>query len=532
VVARIAGVSVADGTIILDSVTSGSGGGGGGFFSDGVGTNAAIGKGATLPTASGENSLAQGNGSDAGGTNSVSIGLSNNASGDASFAAGDGNNTEQNQTFMQGSGNEATGDGYNNFLQGRDNTMYYGYNSFIQGYYNYLEGNTGSYNYQTFMQGSYNTISYADNTFAQGYSNDINTGAYNSFAQGQGNTIDAAYSLSQGRGNTISSAYSFAQGYSNSIGTPYSFAQGRGNTITSGGSGRVNVVMGYNNTTSADAYRAFASGENHTVGAVSNSTTFGYYNTLAGDNSLAVGYRCEANDYNTVAIGKGTTTHSLNNFAFGSYCRAGYGDYPGNVAMGGYYCYADGYNSQAFGYYSQIDVGAGYSTILGGFTTTIEAQNCMAHGKTAGADITGQRAFSAQISSGSSDVGPYPKGPANAQWSFIAHEVGFGASVDIDIPTDTGRAYSFQINMVVNHVAGTPTDRGSFVVSQMLVHNTAGTATLVGSPVFTAITDGSDIANVTTAITTSGANVRFTFTRNAGVLPYRIAYYISFIERA
>jgi hypothetical protein len=258
----------------------------------------------------------------------------------------------------------------------------------------------------------------------------------------------------------------------------------------------------------------------------------GLDNTVGFTNSFAMGRDNVAGDYNTMAMGRASTTHSLNNFAFGSECRAGYGDYPNNVAFGGYYVHADGYNSQAFGYYSQIDVGAAYGTILGGFTTTIEATNCLAHGKTAGADITGQRAFSAQTGSGSSDVGPYPKGPANGQWSFVANEAGLGSpSTTIPIPTDDGRAYSFQVNIVMNHLSGSPTNRGSFVVSQMLAYNSGGTATVVGSPVFTAVTDGADIANVTTSITASGSDVQFIFTRNAAALSYRMTYWIAFTER-
>ena len=121
-----------------------------------------------------------------------------------------------------------------------------------------------------------------------------------------------------------------------------------------------------------------------------------------------------------------------------------------------------------------------------------------------------------------------------AEAEFPSEPIGLAiklGSVDIDIPTDSGRAYSFQINMVMNDTGGTPANRGSFVVSQMLAYNNGGTATLVGTPAFTAITDGTDIANFTTSITTSGTNVRFTFTRNAATLGYRIAYWISFIEK-
>jgi len=758
-VGRVMIVSATDGSISLVQSLGGSGGGGGGgFFTDGAGTNAAIGKGTVAPTAIGENALSQGDACIAG-LNAFAQGDANSASSDESFAQGRSNSSASN-SMAQGTSNSINGNDC--FAQGNTNRLEYGYYSFAQGENNYLEGNTGSYVYQAFLQGKDNTTSYADNSLSQGLSNDINSGAHNSMAQGRDNIVGTPYSLAQGRDNTIPSvtgranfvsgqnntitgtfAYQSAIfGYGNDItnpydtlvcgyeqdlvnpygllaggwdntltssssysifwgngltaegiaycsivgtyndlngsvfssvvvgnaqvldgnnscisvgntnqmgvGSDYGFIQGRdnfvsgqvrinhsggitgtfsaGQTLTQAGSGATGVILpstansslvtwvrkltgtfaasglvttgtgsatttslsfddpghngfaqgrgnivsasqsmtqGYDNTMGVFAYNSAAFGRNNTVDSGWNSLTagrnntnsgpqslvVGYGNTTSGDNSAAIGYNntsetsCftlgydnTATGYIGVAIGRGSKADDGAgggwNFAFGSNCEAGTGGDPHNVAFGGYYTYANGYNTFAHGYYSQ-NTGQ-YSAILGGFAATCEANNTFAQGKTAGADIVGQRAFSAQIASGGSSAGAFPLGPANAQWSFVAHEILIGgatASVDIDIPTDSGRAYSFQINMVANEIVGSPANRGSFVVSQMLAHNSAGTATIVGSPVFTTITDGTDIANFTTAITTSGANVRFTFTRNAATSPYRIAYYISFIEK-
>ena len=636
VVARVMSISMTDGTIIMDSVTAGSGGGGGGFFSDGSGTNAGIGKGTVPPTAAGENSLAQGN--------NVSAPAAN------SFALGDSVTAGTPYSFVQGGNITMPASGRSNVIVGQDQTITgtAAYQSIIVGY-----GNTVDDPYDAIVAGYGNDFTNCYGTLGIGFTNTVTTQSYyagiigfdNYFAniqnslvagvQVQGSTDfqDSAFvgqthtlsgnvrrTLSVGRNATLTGGiYNSSQigylnrigdthrnvsvsGYSNFVGTTRSLVFLGGitgtfstsQTVTGSTSGATGVIIGTPGSVSmvvrilTDAFisgetittgtgsavltsgptnantgdQAFAHGSNNFVagsnsfaqgdsnqilptlgGLTNNSAAFGQYNSIrnekslavgrsntAFENSFALGQNCGADDYNTVAIGNFTTTHSLNNFAFGSRCRAGYGDYPGNVAFGGYYAYADGYNSQAFGYYTQITPGSAYSTALGGFATTVEARNCLAHGKTAGADIIGQRAFSAQTASGGSSAGSFPFGPANAQWSFVAHSGGLGnPSTTISIPTDTGRAYSFMVNIVMNATTG-DANRGSFVVSQMLAHNSAGTATIVGSPSFTAITDGADIANVTTSITASGANVQFVFTRNAAALNYTLGYWISFME--
>jgi len=105
VLGRVTNVDASDGCIFI-TPSFGGGGGSGGFFTDGTGTNAAIGKGATAPTASGVNSLAQGDGSSVGGDNSFAFGYNVSVSGNNSFGQG------SSLTLGSGAGNFAQGTGH------------------------------------------------------------------------------------------------------------------------------------------------------------------------------------------------------------------------------------------------------------------------------------------------------------------------------------------------------------------------------------------------------------------------------------
>ncbi len=161
----------------------------GGFFTDGAGTNAAIGKGAVPPTAAGTDAFAHGDGSDATGLHSFAQGK-NNTAGDYSFAQGGGN----------------TASGYYGFAQGKLNNVSAQY-TFAQGGGNTVNANGG------FAHGAGNNVS-SPACCAQGYSNTISASSNNGFAQGSSNTISAASpdSFAQGSTNTVSGARGFAQG--------------------------------------------------------------------------------------------------------------------------------------------------------------------------------------------------------------------------------------------------------------------------------------------------------------------------------
>ena len=211
----------------------------GGFFTDGAGTDSAIGKGATPPTAAGSNTFAHGDGSDANGNNSFAQGKDNTVNSDYSFAQGKDNTTATGPNcFVQGQSNTITSGNYN-FVQGKTNTIY-GWNNFIQG--------------------TTNSITYGYYNLAQGQSNTIAGSSYYSLTQGRGNSITAGGSFSQGYGNIGSGYYSFSQGGRNTAagGSSFTqgatFAQGVNNSVT----GQASFAQGRNNTTTGD--RCFAQG--------------------------------------------------------------------------------------------------------------------------------------------------------------------------------------------------------------------------------------------------------------------------------
>lgn len=253
----------------------GGGGGGGGFFTDGVGTNAVIGKGDTTPTSGGENSMAQGDNVSisADVNNSFALGkdidltsTSPGSSIEGVFASGNSiTSASYNGCFLQGKYIEMTsgdnyanfvqgtvidienggsfnflqggvfltmdlGDGRANLVQGRDHTIDANgdtiENNLIQGEDHSIDD--GLYN--SFMQGeNHNFSGPIRRSFAQGEDHSFGTGASNSFAQGYDHNIDASGSFAQGRDNNISllAAYSFAQGYNNEAQGARSFAQGQ-----------------------------------------------------------------------------------------------------------------------------------------------------------------------------------------------------------------------------------------------------------------------------------------------------------------
>lgn len=184
VVARVASIDAADGTIIMDSVTAGTGGGGsGGFFTDGTGTNAAIGKGATAPTATAENALAQGNNAVASGVNAFALGTNVTASADSTLSHGYANTVSNPNSAAQGQNNTVSSS--YSFAQGRNNTVrspqsmaqgrnlimpVYGRSNSMFGYNNTLSGTSA---YQSAVFGSYHDVSDAYDALIWGYDQNI-----------------------------------------------------------------------------------------------------------------------------------------------------------------------------------------------------------------------------------------------------------------------------------------------------------------------------------------------------------------------
>ena len=150
--------AVSDGEFLKRSGTGIIGGAAGGFFSDGTGTDAAVGKGAVPPTAAGDNSFAHGDGSytTAGGDNCFVMGKVCYASATTSFALGSYCSTGASGGFCAGTRNYASTN--QAFLVGVDNTGT-GNNSFAQ-------GDTCSGGAQGFAQGK--DCGAASHSFAQG----------------------------------------------------------------------------------------------------------------------------------------------------------------------------------------------------------------------------------------------------------------------------------------------------------------------------------------------------------------------------
>ena len=211
--------AIADGETLTRSGESivGAAGGGGGFFSDGVGTNAAIGKGTVAPTAAGENSFAQGDNATAGFANCLVLGDGASVTGISALAVGLGaragrsainvsNDANSASNYALHVGEPSANTGANSISVGID-TQATKSSSFAQGESCHVTS------FISMAQGADNTIS-SDRCFSQGFNCDIGSSSIQSFAQGGDNTINA------------STPNSFAQGYKNTVAGDRGFVQG------------------------------------------------------------------------------------------------------------------------------------------------------------------------------------------------------------------------------------------------------------------------------------------------------------------
>ena len=301
-IANDSGVTGADVTTALDALALG---GGGGFFSDGTGTDAAIGKGATTPTADGLNSFAQGDGCKADSYNGFAQGK--NCTIDQysyhCFAQGEGNTIFDRcsvnailgtnssvgsgslyffqRNLLQGNLNKAYG--YDNFLQGRSHKVF-GDRCIAQGNYSLigqsgkpdcvnmffqgeLNGDNLTYGHkQVFMQGTNNSFkfsnNYVENTFIQGYDHNITQVKTECFTQGNKNKVSGYQSFAQGEycgfnNSSTTNKRSFFQG---------SYCYTQGTTLDS-------FFQGQRNVSDLGTTRAFLQG--------SYNKTYGYYTDIS-----------------------------------------------------------------------------------------------------------------------------------------------------------------------------------------------------------------------------------------------------------
>ncbi len=486
VIAKVASISATDGTLIMDTITAGNGGGGGGgFFTDGTGTNAGIGKGATAPIAGGTNSLAQGDTATADGDNSFALGDTSAADGASSFAQGVNNTASGDQSFAQGYNNTVTSD--NSMAQGYSNDVT-GIISFAQGYFNTVNGDQGA------TQGANNYLS-GDYTLSQGVSN--NNDANYTFTQGFGQNVDSQSSFAQGYNNTISSPYSFAQGYNNGVGTQESFVQGRSNTIAST-SGRCNVALGYSNYIGgSSAYQNVAIGYNNSVEG-DNNFVQGYSSNSYGEQVMVQGSEnsWDGNNLQNIFAQGNTVTFDGSQSAYQVFAQGR------DLTIGGEATnsFVQGYNMDVGGNDDSFAQGRGHS--WGAFSR----ERTFVQGAYALVENDDQKVW------GSNRTSPV----GGAQSSHIVRYTSTASATPISmltISTTIGKAYSISANIVAKNDA-TADEAASFVLSQALVYNDAG-VTLVGAPTFTATDSGGGSASWAAAISTAGSAFTIVITGDA-----------------
>lgn len=525
VVARVASIDAVDGSIILDSITAGTGGGGGGagatgiqgntgilglqgatgisagggggFFSDGTGTNAGIGKGTVAPTAAGENSLAQGDNSSVTEDNSFAFGDSVTNTGITSTAFGENITISGNRSFASGGGiTQAALD------------------SFAHGYACYAEGSgfTGSGKNVNF--GNYVNTYSADRSFNHGYINFI-YGGYNVFASGTNILLgDTAYT---GAYNT------FAQGdriqTQSGSGAPLNanstFLQG--NYLTTTGGTFANIIQGSSIDTSNYTVRSIIHGARHTSLGTSlyDAIVSGYQHQVENDTSniLVQGYENHAAGSQLFLQGRNNTwngTTHANIFAQGRDV-----DFTGSQQA--YQIFAQGYNLSVGGeatnifmqgYDMQLDI-RGENSFFQGSTHEISdvgLDRVFIQGRKGRAVISDQKVWASNRDGSAGD----------AQSSKIvkAFTTVNATTFSFGIPTDTDKSYTLTVKAVARNTT-TNGESASFVLSQALAYNDTGTAVLVGAPTFTQVDSGGGAAAWSMGITTSVADIDIQYTGDA-----------------
>jgi hypothetical protein len=514
-----------DGTISFFSTLTGGGSGaaaGGGFFTDGTGTDAAIGKGATAPTAAGANSFAHGDNSSANSNNS--------------FAAGQDCvvNSSSINTFTQGFNcRNAVVGSYDCFAQGNNvmvgpsgfsqgtNVLNYGsWTTFAQGYSMYIES-YGAYNtFGTLAQGYNQTVTNSTAVLTQGYVNSITSNSNvntirNALVQGENNTIYATSDVSgifiQGKTNNINNSHSFAQGESNTIDrlSPRSFIQGLNNDIgiynTAGApnprGSENSFVQGYNNRVFRDSPQTFAQGKDNQIGGY---TTFGQ--------------------------GRNNYMHAYASFVQGGTNIGGHSGDPAYLFLQG------GYNTIS-GYMGSTFVQGGSNNIYGpssggslsreanfiqGFDNTFGASSstsptvCFIQGRDNNVSSAIDRAFGqgrfVKITRDDQKTWGSNRSVLGAAQSskIVKHLQTTSASqttiITLDLEED--KAYSIKGNIAARNTT-TNAEVASFIINQAIAYrDTAGAAVLVGSPVpLTRLDSGGGATSWLADLASSGNNI-------------------------
>jgi hypothetical protein len=493
VVGKVLTVGI-DGTMSMFSSLSGSGSGSG-FFTDGTGTNAAIGKGATAPIASGANS----------------------------FAHGDNSSATGNNTFASGQ-NCAVNSAINTFVQGYDciaDAGFASYDSFAQGN-NCVVGPSG------FSQGT-NISNYGSwTTFAQGHSIYIESyGSYNTFG-----------TFAQGYGHTITSATSvLVQGYPNSVTSNHP-----NNRI------RDALVQGENNTiyTTKDINNIFIQGEGNSATEISQTFIQGSNCSVTSggggfDSCFLQGLDVSAHSGNRGSFAQGWNIYGTGYASFmqGYNLRADAGPTPSHYSCltQGAYNYINGYTGcLTQGFRITLSGASTYTSVQGGrhtlthllhssfiqgsrIETTDQTRYSFAQGMNI--DISGDRVFAqgTNIAVSRDDQKTWGSNVTGAHKSRIVKWATTSSATPINIVTldlEEDKSYGLQTLLIARNTI-TNTETASFKLVQATAYrDSAGTAILVSGPVaLTRDDSGGGAATWSARILASGNNILLEITGDA-----------------
>jgi hypothetical protein len=455
-----------------------------------------------------------------------------------SRAFGKDNTVGLKYSSAHGENNSITGvgDSYTSGINvfGRDNVWAqgssFGGTGFVAGYDNHV------YTSAAFILGGSNYANSGSSSYIMGLGNQTDTGNWG-FAFGYYNTNSSNYSLAFGKYSTIGAneEASAVFGYNNSAtgSLGYSIVAGRNHLVTAG----LNAVFG-------SAQRVYvagglASGFGHLITASShNATALGWGNTIQGSSgySLAAGrqnkldgsdygivfgrYNDVYANYSSILGGYGNTVSSALAMAFGYNNTVTSHTGGAGFAIGGAN-YVDAWMGFTVGYDNTVSSGAynafalGYSSYIGdanygialGNRCTVDADYGFAVGSYAHSTRANQVTFG-------SDRGVLGAAQESKFSRYLRTTDATQASL-ITLTLDEDKTYSLRIRVAVRGDTTNGKD-GSFFLDQAVARRpTAGSASLVGAPTFTEVSDGTLDASVATIIDASGNDIRVRITGDA-----------------
>ena len=334
-----------------------------GNYSTAIGNNA---------TAMGPSSFALGDSAYADDSASYAIGLKARATGFKSLAIGSGgiayNTNGQVWTQSEASGNYSVAIG-NGCIASGPFSFAIGILDTCEGYYSMAFGyGTHSSGYNSTTLGNYTKASgsnalaigsyceaHGASSFAAGYNSIVAATASNATAIGYQSAALESFSFALGFMDTTTGWGAYALGYQSKAEGNTSFALGanvRATGISATAMGNQTIASGQTsfalgNRTTASGDYSFSSGYLSTASG-NSSATFGSTTEATGNNSIAIGYHTDAIGDQALAGGLFTSASGTNSVALGYYSNAE-GDY--SFAIGR--SYAKGNYSFSAGYYTK-----------------------------------------------------------------------------------------------------------------------------------------------------------------------------------